>query len=287
VSDSVRATRASVIIPAHDEAAVIARCLDTLLAEATPGEFEVVVAANGCRDDTAARASGRKDVQVLDLPAIGKTGALNEADRIASVFPRIYLDADVLLTTRAARLLVDALRTDAALVAAPHPRAVTGDCSRPVRWYYDFWSDLPMLREQYVGSGVFAVSAEGHQRLSPFPPIIADDQYVRRRFRREERKQVDSTFAFFPARNLSALVKRSIRVQAGNMELVAMVPDLEMEQTARGGAGVMDVLRRRPLALPKAMLFVTVGAVARWAARRLHRKGSPIPWNRDATTREA
>ena len=46
----------SVVIPAHDEEAVIERCLGTLLADARAGEVEVVVVCNGCTDDTAARA---------------------------------------------------------------------------------------------------------------------------------------------------------------------------------------------------------------------------------------
>ena len=45
-----------VIIPAHNEAAVIARCLDTLLEPPRPDRLDVVVVANGCTDDTADRA---------------------------------------------------------------------------------------------------------------------------------------------------------------------------------------------------------------------------------------
>src|SRR5680860_1419657 len=46
----------SVVIPAHNEAGVIRRCLTTLLDGVEPGALDVVVACNGCSDDTAAIA---------------------------------------------------------------------------------------------------------------------------------------------------------------------------------------------------------------------------------------
>ena len=51
----------SIVIAAYNEAAVIGRCLDALLAGAAPGEFDVTVVANGCTDDTAeVAAPGRR-----------------------------------------------------------------------------------------------------------------------------------------------------------------------------------------------------------------------------------
>jgi glycosyltransferase involved in cell wall biosynthesis len=48
------------IIAAHDEANVIGRCLDAIQHGAMCDEFEVIVAANGCSDGTAAEAKSRK-----------------------------------------------------------------------------------------------------------------------------------------------------------------------------------------------------------------------------------
>ena len=48
----------SVVIPAHDEEAVIGRCLDALFEGALPGELDVVVACNGCTERTAEIAGG-------------------------------------------------------------------------------------------------------------------------------------------------------------------------------------------------------------------------------------
>ena len=68
---------ASVVIPAHNEQAVLGRCLKSLLGEAEPGELEVVVVCNSCPDQTqqVARSFG-PDVCVVETPFGSKTGTL-------------------------------------------------------------------------------------------------------------------------------------------------------------------------------------------------------------------
>ncbi|WP_205315402.1 glycosyltransferase, partial [Nonomuraea lactucae] len=85
---------ASVVIPAHNEEAVLGAGLAALLGGAEPGEFDVVVVANACSDRTAevARAAG---VRVVETPTGGKAGALRLGDAACRAFPRLYLDADV------------------------------------------------------------------------------------------------------------------------------------------------------------------------------------------------
>ena len=56
-------TMTSIVIAAHNEETVIGRCLDTLLADAHPGEFDVTVVANGCSDRTAEVAGTRAGVR--------------------------------------------------------------------------------------------------------------------------------------------------------------------------------------------------------------------------------
>ena len=102
-------TMTSIVIAAHNEATVIGRCLDTLLADAHPGEFDVTVVANGCSDRTAEVAGARTGVRVLDVAQPGKSNALNVGDTAAQGFPRIYLDADINASTEVARALVGAL----------------------------------------------------------------------------------------------------------------------------------------------------------------------------------
>jgi cellulose synthase/poly-beta-1,6-N-acetylglucosamine synthase-like glycosyltransferase len=58
----------AVIIPAHNEAGVIERTLGRLAPLAGDRQVEVIVACNGCTDDTAELARGFKGVRVLDVP---------------------------------------------------------------------------------------------------------------------------------------------------------------------------------------------------------------------------
>src|SRR5580704_6736168 len=97
----------SIVIAAHNEAAVIGRCLDAVLADAAPGEFDVTVVANGCTDDTAQVAAARSRVRVVDLPSAGKVPALNAGDAVAVGYPRIYLDADIVIPAIGVRALRD------------------------------------------------------------------------------------------------------------------------------------------------------------------------------------
>ncbi|MDQ3485260.1 MAG: glycosyltransferase, partial [Actinomycetota bacterium] len=83
---------ASIAISAHDESGVIGRCLRSLLRHGAIDDVEVVVVANGCRDDTAERARDFADripgLTVVELGPAGKIGALNVGDARARKFPR-------------------------------------------------------------------------------------------------------------------------------------------------------------------------------------------------------
>ncbi len=77
--------RASVVIPAYNEGRVIDRCLQRLAAES---DVKVIVAANGCTDDTVERA-GHHGVEVVEVRLPSKVAALNAGDeRAGDVFPR-------------------------------------------------------------------------------------------------------------------------------------------------------------------------------------------------------
>ena len=108
-SDDCRPNGAAlaVVVPAHDEAAVIERCLAAMLAEAEPDEFEIVVVCNGCTDDTAARARrSAPKARVIELSEASKAMALRAGDAAASVFPRCYVDADVVVSTENGQVIL-------------------------------------------------------------------------------------------------------------------------------------------------------------------------------------
>lgn len=283
---------ASVVIPAYDEGRVIGRCLEALRGPHTRAPLEVVVAANGCSDDTADVARSFNGVTVLDLPAVGKSGALNAGDAAASTFPRIYLDADVTVTPEALEALVAALDTDAALVAAPRVRFRTDGSSRAVRAYYDVYRELPYVRSGLVGLGIYGLSRAGRARFEQFPAVQADDLFVQRLFSPQERVIVDGWFDVQVPRDLRNLIAVRTRVAKGNAALAdageAQLGGATGDFSASTGSTVRSLatlLVRRPGLLPGALVYVAVVLAARRAARGAPSTTSTGPWHRDESTR--
>ncbi len=276
---------ASVVIPAHNEEAVIGRCLEALLQDARPGEFRVVVVANGCTDRTAAAARGfGEDVIVIDTPKPGKPGALNLGDEAAGdVYPRIYLDGDLTLPTRAARAIAQAVGHDGVYAAAPMFRFDLDGASWAVRSYYRIWSLMPYFDTGRI-AGAFALSREGRERFGAFPPIISDDGYVRLHFAPAERKTIEAeTVTVVAPRTLGDLIKIKTRSKAGTMELRAKHPDLFANETASQGGSVKRMLAM-PWLWPQCAVYGYVNVIAKCRARaRLARSESL--WERDESSR--
>lgn len=92
--------RLAVVVPAHDEAAGIARCVASLRRAAAPlPEVEIVVVADNCSDDTAAvaRAAGARVLERCDLAHRGKGYALRfafEALLAEGAAAVVVIDAD-------------------------------------------------------------------------------------------------------------------------------------------------------------------------------------------------
>ena len=210
---------ASVVIPAHNEQRVLGRCLAAL----ADHELDVVVVANACTDGTAdvARAAG---VRVIETATPGKAHAMNLGDAECAVFPRLYLDADIELTSAGVRDLVKALSADGVLAAAPTPRTDFSGVSWPVR---RFQSVLDRLLGDRVdglsGAGAYLLSEQAHDRVFPMPvDVIADEAHLLRWFAGEERVAVAAvTVAVRPPRSVAALVRRRARVRLGNQQLAA------------------------------------------------------------------
>lgn len=281
------ATRLTVIVPAHNEAAVIGDNLHRLLDGVEEGAIGVIVVANGCSDDTAAVAAAvSPSIRVVELEEGSKIAALNAGDRLVVDFPVAYVDADVAVTGGAMLAVADALVQGAGvLVAAPQMVVDTRRSSWLVRQYYRVWEHTDYRRRALVGSGVYVLSREGRSRFGRFPSVIADDLYVLRLFRPTERLSVtDATFTVMAPATFRAHVRRSTRIAAGNAQLSAFHSPADPVD----GSGVRSLLRtviRTPrlwLAFP---VYVVGYTIPRLRARAARRRGVSITWNRDDTTR--
>ncbi|HEX8496177.1 MAG TPA: glycosyltransferase family 2 protein [Actinomycetales bacterium] len=271
----------SVVIPAHDEESVIRRCLD-FVTGLVPGEAEVVVVANGCTDGTARVAAGVPGVTVLDLPPIGKSGALNAGDAVVTALPRVYLDADIVVSTETVRRLASALDGPGARVAAPRPVFELGGRPWSVRSFYRVYLRLPYVQQGLTGLGVYAVSAAGRARFTHFPELTADDLFTQRLFAPHERLVIDDTFTIQTPRSLAALLAVRTRVAFGNRQLAEQHPQEQFAESGGStGRALVELVRADPWLAPAAVVYVAVVALAR---RRATRSGAAT-WQRDRTTR--
>jgi glycosyltransferase involved in cell wall biosynthesis len=277
-----RAPLASVVVPAHDEEAVLGALLTVLAEPAASGELEVVVAANGCTDGTVEVAAGFPGVRVVEVAAASKIAALNAGDQAASAFPRIYLDADIDVDLGSLRAVVRALR-DGAPAAAPSPLIDTTRCGPGVRAYYLVGRRIGYWRHHVIGAGIYGVSAAGRARWGAFPDLVADDSFVYGRFEDAERvNPPGATFVVRPPRTLRSLHRRHVRIALGNFQLAALG-----HAFTAPGPDWWGVLRERPWLVAVAPVYLGVNGLAQVRARRLLRRGVVGGWNRDDTSRVA
>ena len=227
---------------------------------------EVIVTANGCRDDTVGRAGAMAPtfadrgwlLRVEDLPRGGKIGALNHADGCARPDGiRLYLDADIRMGRRLLSGIVAVLDVDmpryagGRLVVAPAQSAVS-------RAYARFWQKLPFVARGVTGAGLFAVNAAGRARWGEFPQIISDDTFARLQFTEAERFLVDEPYEWPLVEGFSPLVRVRRRQDQGVAQIAQMFPELPARQghVRPGRAELMRLAAADPLG------FATYAAVA-------------------------
>jgi hypothetical protein len=276
--------RVSIVIPANDEELVIGRCLKALTEGAEVGELEIVVVCNGCSDQTAAaaRAAGR-DATIVELPVASKPAALNAGDRVATRFPRLYVDADVEMSIGAVRAVARTLNSGSFLCVAPAPRFELAQRPWPIRQFYDVWQQLPYLNDEVVGTGVYALSARGRARFADFPNVTADDQFVLQQFARSERHTLrDQHFSVHPPLGIVGLVRIRARAYRGNAELARS--GLARDAGAPSSGRALGALVRQPRYLPRVATYVGVNLAAKVRARAGRRRSR---WERDTTARLA
>jgi glycosyltransferase involved in cell wall biosynthesis len=275
----------SIVIAAHNEEAVISRCLAAITAggsHGSAGPLDVTVVANGCTDRTAEVAAEHPGVRVLDLAAAGKPGALNAGDAVAIGFPRLYLDADVVLSAGAIPALARAIEDGPLAVV---PRRVLDVTRRPlsVRAYYAINAHLPAYRNALFGRGAIMLSEKGRARFAEFPSMTADDLFLDSLFADGERIEVpDVTSRVATPLKTADLVRRLSRVRAGNAALRRSSSGESSVRSSVRSSWLRDVVVPRPWLAPAAAFYVSLTAVAELRARR----GAADQWGRDESSRQ-
>jgi glycosyltransferase involved in cell wall biosynthesis len=273
----------SIVVPAHNESSVIVRTLNPWIGALDAGELSVVIVCNGCTDDTAAlvRGFGHR-VRLIESEIPSKTNALNMGDQASSDFPRIYVDADVVLSLDAIRALAKRLGQGDKMAVAPTPDIDLAGCSRMVRLYFDIRHLLPSSTHGIGGSGVYALSEAGRRRFDQFPEVIADDTFVRLQFRPEEREMVTAARSVvFPPRTIRQLIAVRTRAYAGSLEIKRRFPMLQDNNGATNEKALLSLFK-----YPRLWLGLSIYCFVNLAARyRAHVRSQTTVWHRDDTSR--
>lgn len=261
----------TVIIPAHNEARTIGRILSAL-ERLSAADIDVIVAANGCTDDTVAVASSTQGIVVLDLAEASKTKALNAADMRATRSPRLYVDADVEITPKAVRDTLELLAQSEVLAARPLYRWQLDGAAWPVRAYYRARSRIHSAHTSLWGAGVYGLSAQGRTRFAEFPDVVADDLFVDQLFDPTEKRVVDTDPVVVRVPQTTHALLQILRRQArGSKEL----------QSGTASSTVRELLSsvRGPRSLFDAAIYTGLALLSRRPRR------AATGWERDESSR--
>lgn len=283
--NDLSAVRASIVIPAHNEASVIGRCLTSVLQSAYKGEFAITVVCNGCTDNTAAIVRQYfPEVTVIETAVASKIHALNLADSGNRIYPRIYLDADLEVTSSSLRSLIAPLLNSEFFVSCGNMHVYTNRSSYVVQAFYNIWQHNSYLSSGKFG-GVFAISEKGAERLGEFPNVTNDDEYVKQLFKSHERAHVENcVFQMSAPHTLSGLVKIRTRAIRGTLELQKLGYASNDSLAAGSLVDIMKKMLGRPsLWLPLPIYIV----ISTWIRVKVLLTGqyNNRAWERDESSR--
>ncbi|MCW2970890.1 MAG: glycosyl transferase family 2 [Solirubrobacterales bacterium] len=169
----------SLIVAAHDEQSVIAAKVENALALDYPRErLEVIVACDGCGDETAVRAGEAGADLVLELPRGGKIRAQDAAVGRARGEIVAFSDANALWEAAAARALVGAFDDPLVGYACGQVRFVGDDGAgnqEGVYWRYELALRALESRLGSITAGNGAIYATTRDAYIFVDPIMGHD----------------------------------------------------------------------------------------------------------------
>jgi glycosyltransferase involved in cell wall biosynthesis len=282
----------TVIVPAFNEEARIGTVLSGLRIGSGLPDIEVVVAANGCTDRTAAVAR-EFGATVIELTEASKIAALNAAEAVAGSGHRIYLDADAVVSPELIRCLAASVSGAGVEAAVPRPQPIYRDSSWPVRSYYRIRERLPVFRNRLFGRGVIALSENARRRFGSFPDITADDMFLDAIVGADEKIEIDAVVPVHVPLRARELIRRLARSRAGNVEFWRFI-------RSPAGYGILPdpvpgpshwswlraVVLGEPRLIPAAVCYLSIVVLAD-VRRRLPGFTVRSGWGRDKLAPEA
>ncbi|NMR23955.1 glycosyltransferase [Pseudoalteromonas sp. NEC-BIFX-2020_015] len=271
----------AIIIPAYNERNVIGRTLNPLYDGVINGEYTITIAVNGTSDDSVDFIRREfPQVTCLDIQIGSKTNALNEAEKQAGLgYPRIYMDADVVISYEGILSLIKTLSNSTmSLLASPKAVMNFAHSSVFVKAFYNAWFKTKFYNQQGFGSGVYGLNKAARQCFDVFPNVIADDGFIREVVPQSQQvvdKQCISTVNA-PV-TLSDLIKIKTRSKLGNLELKRK--NLVVNQ---------ELMGKRFSIKPSLFEFLVYGMVNFIAAKSAEIKAKDIhsyKWQKDESSR--
>lgn len=272
---------ASIIVPAHNESAVIERCLDSLIDQ--EGVDNIIVACNGCSDNTAELVK-QYDVLCLDIEKPSKTNALNEAEKHVNSYPIFYLDADTVLQSGAIKTICQKLEEKPHLkLVAPTPIINTDQSSWLVKQYYKIWLNLPYIKSGVIATCSFIVTEKGRKQFSHFPDIINDDRFIHCQFKASEISNIAGANIYIEApRAIYSLIKIKTRARLGNMQLqkLGLCPEPKEKKYASSFTSLLLSKKFIP-----AVIYYSTATIIRLRSLRQMRSINTYRWEKDHSSR--
>jgi glycosyltransferase involved in cell wall biosynthesis len=181
----------SIIIPVHNEAAVLPVTIPVILNGLNP-DAKLIYVCNGCTDGSANIIStitgGR--ATLIETKIKGKPNAIRIGEaRAGDGFPRFFVDADISIMGEDFDKLAADLAEAGTELVSPLAGLDTTGCTYAARKIAEVWSNLPFMK-QSAFRAVIGVSREGRTRWNELPNVIADDTFMAIQIAPQSRKVV-------------------------------------------------------------------------------------------------
>jgi glycosyltransferase involved in cell wall biosynthesis len=276
----------AIIIPAHNEQAVIKNTLSQL-GGGRSNIFQIVVICNGCDDLTESIV--REHFPLVYCESLGKPSkalAIRQAEMLDIGFPRLYLDADIVISESTVEGLFEhAIEKSGPALLVPHSVTIVDNSSRWVQRFYHSWYQTAFVKQRGFGAGCYLVNLAGRTRFGDWPDLIADDGFIRTQFADKETHIVTSQSVEVGApKSLWSLLKVKSRSKYGNLQLRRYLTDnniVNRQATINSG---IKFAPESTLSLLDIFIYNTVNALAFGIAKWHHLTGSFV-WHRDNTNR--